>query len=817
MVTARRSIGLTGVIISLMVLMSAQCAWAGEFSADLFQKQQLDEKTGRIYVKGDRYRMELAEPVGPNLVVIVDPTANKTRVLVPKYKMYMELPTDDSMSQMNDPFQAVEAMLKYYSIKDDGTEEVLGYECNRQLIHYEDQQIMHRFNAQKLGFPIMLKYLGQDDMYTELSNIKEKPISDDMFAIPEGYTAATMQEIGEKVSADPDMEAKAKKYEETRPRKAEISKYMTAGHVLHVLPGPDTQITIEMKKSGPDDQALNWYAALLKNGQLVEDTSVMEFQEAKKIDIDNELGTDEIILGITEGQGYGKVNLVGRQPLVLATAEEYYMKSGSGKSWSVSSYQKMIIDITCDLEEDSKVETAQMKVNLTKGTWDQQKKESSELKMAPGENMKYVFSPDDQLIDVDLSAMVGRFRVKVVNDQRPADQQKPIKEFSPDNLQSQPDVKTQKMPPAARIEKPAEPKPAELKAMEPKAIEPAPVEQVTEVIITPAPPETPVVKEEKKPEINVLAATQGTKVVLLTSQYNNSTWAAENLINGEVGKSHGYASGNNNAQEIIFELPQPARVSSLIINPFTTESPKTWVKEGELWGSSASPHRDFEKIASFTLNNNAGAPEGAEQRFDFEYTEPLRWVSLKLNSNFGGSYMELGEVELMGYFVESPAAPVLINVLAADQGATVLRFNEQYNNSSWAAKNLIDGQLGSNHQYAVNSSQAKDGAEIVFELPEITEIKQLVFSPYATESSKNWAKDVEVLTATEDVENQYQLAGQFTLNNRTGPETDQAPPDQDFPIEPVNAKFIKLRILNNHGGGYIEMGEFKVLAEKTHE
>jgi len=36
--------------------------------------------------------------------------------------------------------------------------------------------------------------------------------------------------------------------------------------------------------------------------------------------------------------------------------------------------------------------------------------------------------------------------------------------------------------------------------------------------------------------------------------------------------------------------------------------------------------------------------------------------------------------------------------------------------------------------------------------------------------------------------------------------------DQCFDIDAVQARYIKLQLLSNHGGGYIEMGEFKVYA-----
>ena len=104
-----------------------------------------------------------------------------------------------------------------------------------------------------------------------------------------------------------------------------------------------------------------------------------------------------------------------------------------------------------------------------------------------------------------------------------------------------------------------------------------------------------------------------------------------------------------------------------------------------------------------------------------------------------------------------------INVLFAENGGRVVSCSNQYNQTSWGARNLIDGRLGSNHSYA---SRDRNPAEIVFSLPGIETITQLCFNPYTTESPNTWAKLVKVEVSTESPEKGFVPVGEFTLLNR---------------------------------------------------
>jgi len=147
-----------------------------------------------------------------------------------------------------------------------------------------------------------------------------------------------------------------------------------------------------------------------------------------------------------------------------------------------------------------------------------------------------------------------------------------------------------------------------------------------------------------------------------------------------------------------------------------------------------------------------------------------------------------------------------INVLLAENGGQVVFCSSQYDQTSWGAQNLIDGKLDHGHGYA---SKNRNAAEIVFAIPKTETITQLCFNPYTTESPETWAKLVKVEVSTQAPEKGFVPVGEFTLHNRRGQEKQTPLPDQCFDIAPTQARYIKLHLLSNHGGYYIEMGEFK--------
>lgn len=322
-----------------------------------------------------------------------------------------------------------------------------------------------------------------------------------------------------------------------------------------------------------------------------------------------------------------------------------------------------------------------------------------------------------------------------------------------------------------------------------------------------------------KPSINVLAASQGTQILFITSQYNDSDWAAARLIDEAIGEAHGYSSKDASPQEILFELPKTAILSSAVIDPYTTEREDRWAKDVEIWVSTVGPYDGFTKAASVTVDNKRMESQDpsislTEQTFPIPETR-ARWVKVLLKNNYGGDYVQLGEIKLLGsYSEEKEADPLagLVNVFSQEIGGKILYFSSQYNDSDWAAKNLIDGKVGKGQGYC---SADNKPVEILFVLPQVLTISHVAFNPFTTENPNRWAQEVEVQVSTEGPKQGFQSAGVFTLHNRLGADPNKPLPDQIFALKtPVQARFIKLFMHKNHGGSYMQLGEFKAFTPK---
>ena len=200
---------------------------------------------------------------------------------------------------------------------------------------------------------------------------------------------------------------------------------------------------------------------------------------------------------------------------------------------------------------------------------------------------------------------------------------------------------------------------------------------------------------------NLAALAEGGRLVFFSSQYDNTQWKAEHLLDGAADK--GWAGQSNGAQSVViaFKNNELAEIHDVIINPYTKEDSSTWAKDVEIQVSTTYPFRDFRSVGTFTLKN-----EGRDQAFSFPQPTAARYVKIRFLSNYGGAYMEAGEVQVMGRLLpQAPPAPGYDNMATAARGAKVEKYTSQYDDSTWAAANLLaeDGD----RQWAGKSAASK--------------------------------------------------------------------------------------------------------------
>jgi len=182
---------LAGFIVLLCVLSFSLMTFAAEFTADSIQKQHGMETKGKIYVKGEKMRMDMTKE-GEKTTTINRIDKKIIWIINHGDKMYMEMPA------MIDTLQASKVDLDLTKIADKkkvGTEKINGYKCDKYLITYKDKSMgtMTQWISKKLDYPIKMVYHSSyGDMYTEYKNIKEGRVKGSVFEIPKGYKKMTM-------------------------------------------------------------------------------------------------------------------------------------------------------------------------------------------------------------------------------------------------------------------------------------------------------------------------------------------------------------------------------------------------------------------------------------------------------------------------------------------------------------------------------------------------------------------------------------------------------------------------------------------------
>jgi len=186
--TTRYKRSLTVLAVILMAAALVVPVHAAEFSGDIMQISRGDTTAGKIYVKGDRYRMEITQE-GEDIIVIVDPSVKKTIVIPVSLGEYRELATDDFLSLMNDPIQAYGHTVERGEEVMSGTETIGGYECDKYTVSMADSEVMSKWVARDLDFPVRIAMYGHGAKDMIISNITETAVEDSQFTVPDGFKA----------------------------------------------------------------------------------------------------------------------------------------------------------------------------------------------------------------------------------------------------------------------------------------------------------------------------------------------------------------------------------------------------------------------------------------------------------------------------------------------------------------------------------------------------------------------------------------------------------------------------------------------------
>jgi Mg-chelatase subunit ChlD len=312
---------------------------------------------------------------------------------------------------------------------------------------------------------------------------------------------------------------------------------------------------------------------------------------------------------------------------------------------------------------------------------------------------------------------------------------------------------------------------------------------------------------------NIALAALGGRVERATSQYDETSWAARNLIDGVAFVREGRgcrstcgwsARDDTVPQEIVFSFHQgrEATIHAVIVDTTTWETlgrPDRMPKHVEVWTSTAGPTDGFARVAGARLHRRPG---------EHVITVPAtraRFVKLRILSHYGGAYAQMGEVAI----IEAPAGASILadapkNLALPELGGAVVRFTSTYSHAPIGG--LIDGRDG-------DGWRSEDGPygtlgylpqELVFAFrgDRTALIDRIVLGPNRRHDAATWPRVISVSVSEEGPLDGFREVGQVTLTRTPG--------DQAFPLN-TRARFVKLRILRNFGGRYTSLGKVRIL------
>jgi len=154
-----------------------------DLSADTVMTEDGETQVGRIYIKGDKYRIQRKDE---EEYILLRHDKGVMWVVMPKDKVYVELPLDPVRTPKIAEKNPGEISRKYL-----GSENMDGHPTDKYQITVKENakpETFYQWTATDLDFPI--KTAGLKDKWSvEFTNIKQH-VPDSLFDIPEGYRRA---------------------------------------------------------------------------------------------------------------------------------------------------------------------------------------------------------------------------------------------------------------------------------------------------------------------------------------------------------------------------------------------------------------------------------------------------------------------------------------------------------------------------------------------------------------------------------------------------------------------------------------------------
>jgi hypothetical protein len=255
----------TFLVVLLSLILFCLPALSAEFTGDLTIGDIGSTMIGKISVKGMKYRFDLKADKF-EFFHIVDEEKNIARAFMPEEKEYREADADGMLSASMDPIQGFKYTASIGEARKAGTETVSNYKCGKTVVAINGEDIMAEWVAVKLSFPIKIVNIQRPEKFMEIKNIKEAPVDDSLFEIPEGYTKWI--DPSELPVAVPDW---AEDIPSAPVMKPPFEKPMTAGDIIRVK--PEIGKSLKTKATAQSDNNVVGMVIPFKDGKPLKEPS----------------------------------------------------------------------------------------------------------------------------------------------------------------------------------------------------------------------------------------------------------------------------------------------------------------------------------------------------------------------------------------------------------------------------------------------------------------------------------------------------------------------------------------------------------------
>ncbi|MGM0787210.1 MAG: DUF4412 domain-containing protein, partial [Thermodesulfobacteriota bacterium] len=192
-----------------LLILSTPCLNAAQFTADMLQAREGQTSKCKLYVKNERYRMEMQQG-GAEFIVLVNRETGITRVLMPEEKKYIQMKNTSARSQMNNPFESFRHSSKKYESEDLGREEFKGFDCSKVLVGSGEQDLFTAWISKELEFPLKIIFHLQQGMLVELENIRQGQVDAGLFDVPKDYSKMEIEKGQRRAAGSAKKETKDK-------------------------------------------------------------------------------------------------------------------------------------------------------------------------------------------------------------------------------------------------------------------------------------------------------------------------------------------------------------------------------------------------------------------------------------------------------------------------------------------------------------------------------------------------------------------------------------------------------------------------------